>query len=269
MVAVDASPSSLAALEAAVEFAARFRAELLGLFIEDINLLRLAQLPFAQEVGLHSALRRRLDTGEVERQLRTQVVCVRRAFTELTERAQVRRSFRVVRGRVTEEILRAGEEADIVILGRSGWSVGRQHDLGSTARAVVSGASCLALVVEHGMRVQAPIVAVYDGAPAGQRALRLGARLGREHGGPFRVLILGDGMDRAEEMRDEAREVLREYDITVRYHLLTESNVAKIVDIISEEPGGTLLVPARGMVLHDEAFQELVDELNIPVLVVR
>jgi nucleotide-binding universal stress UspA family protein len=242
---------------------------LLGLFIEDINLLRLARLPFAQEVGLHTALRRRLDTSEMERQLRTQAVCVRRAFAQLTERAQVRRSFRVVRGAVTEEILRAGEEADIVILGRSGWSVGRRSNLGSTARAVVSGASCLALVLEHGMRVTSPIAVVYDGAPAGQRALRLGVRLVKEHGGPLWVLVLGDGLDKAEEMQDEARDVLREYDVAVRYHLLTESSVPKIVHIIHGEPGGTLLVPARGTVLRDEAFQELVDALSVPVLVVR
>ena len=54
LVAVDASHHSIAALEAAVELATRFQAELLGLYVEDINLLRLAQLPFGREVGTFS-----------------------------------------------------------------------------------------------------------------------------------------------------------------------------------------------------------------------
>jgi nucleotide-binding universal stress UspA family protein len=205
----------------------------------------------------------------MERQLRTHVVRVRQAFVELTERALVRRSFRVVRGSVTEEILRAGEEADLIILGRSGWSVGRGRELGSTARAVVSHASRLTLLMERGMHIDSPITVVCDGGPAGQRALRLGARLVKEQGGLLRVLILGDGMDRAEGMCDEARRVLREYDVTVRYHLLTESTVPMVVDIIAEEPVGILLVPARGAILQDEALEELVDQLRRPVLVVR
>ncbi|MBK7177644.1 MAG: universal stress protein [Chloroflexi bacterium] len=50
LVALDASPHSLAALEAAIDLAERLDAELQGLFVEDINLLRLAQLPFAREL---------------------------------------------------------------------------------------------------------------------------------------------------------------------------------------------------------------------------
>ena len=40
LVALDASPASLSAMQNAVELAARLGAELIGLFVEDINLLR-------------------------------------------------------------------------------------------------------------------------------------------------------------------------------------------------------------------------------------
>ena len=45
LVAVDASPHSLAALDAALRLAADLEAEIIGLFVEDINLLRLAGMP--------------------------------------------------------------------------------------------------------------------------------------------------------------------------------------------------------------------------------
>jgi single-stranded-DNA-specific exonuclease len=54
-------------LEAAVALARGLDAELLGLFVEDLDLLRFAALPFAHEIGLASAVRRRLDPAALER----------------------------------------------------------------------------------------------------------------------------------------------------------------------------------------------------------
>ena len=51
VVGLDAGPRDRAALEAAAQLAARMQAELVGLFVEDIDLLHLAGLPFAREVG--------------------------------------------------------------------------------------------------------------------------------------------------------------------------------------------------------------------------
>ena len=42
LVALDASPHSQAALQAASELAAALKAELVGIFVEDVNLLHLA-----------------------------------------------------------------------------------------------------------------------------------------------------------------------------------------------------------------------------------
>ena len=115
LVAVDASHHSIAALEAAVELATRFQAELLGLYVEDINLLRLAQLPFAREVGTFSAGVRRLDVTEVERQIRVQTVRARRIFESRTGRTEVQWSFRVTRGSVTQEVVTAASDADLLV----------------------------------------------------------------------------------------------------------------------------------------------------------
>jgi K+-sensing histidine kinase KdpD len=47
LVALDASPDSLAALKTAADLARRMEAELMGLFVEDIELLRMADSPYA------------------------------------------------------------------------------------------------------------------------------------------------------------------------------------------------------------------------------
>ena len=65
------------------------QAELLGLFIEDAELLRFAALPFAVEVGLASAARRSLDLAAVERSLRAQAAELRLALATALEPAHV------------------------------------------------------------------------------------------------------------------------------------------------------------------------------------
>lgn len=120
LVAVDASPHSRAALEAAGELAARFDAELLGIFVEDLNLLRLAGLPFSEEMGLFSARRRRLRSGDLKRQLRIQARRAHETFSVVVERTHVSGEFHIVRGSVSHKILEASADADIVLFGENG-----------------------------------------------------------------------------------------------------------------------------------------------------
>lgn len=72
VVVFDTTPLGEAALEAAAGLAAALEAELAGLFVEDIDLVRMAQLPFAAELGLASAVLRRIEASDLERAFRLQ-----------------------------------------------------------------------------------------------------------------------------------------------------------------------------------------------------
>jgi nucleotide-binding universal stress UspA family protein len=269
LVALDASPHSLAALEAAVELAARFRAELLGLFVEDVNLLRLAELPFAREVGFFSATRRRLDTVEIERELRVRAKRVQRTFTVTLKRWEVRGAFRVTRGPIASELLAAASEADVLILGKAGWSLARRRRLGSTARAVLSEAPSSTLILQHGTRLGLPALVVYDGSPLAQKALATAASLVEGKDGPLTVLLLADGLDGARRLRDQADELLRGRGLEVRYRSLTETSIPKLTHLVQTEKIGTLILPARSSLLQAEALVTFLDEIDVPTLLVR
>jgi nucleotide-binding universal stress UspA family protein len=268
LVALDASPHSLAALDAAVELAARFEAQLEGLYVEDINLLRLAELPFAQEVGLFSARRRRLDLQELERQLRAQTVRIQRTFRGATAQAEITCTFRVSRGAVASEVVTAASGSDVVILGRSGWTLTPSRRLGSTVRQILHQAPGMALILQQGSRLSPPVLVVYDGSPLGHKALGAAVAL-LEAGDHLVVLLLTDGLARAEVLRQEAGEALRAYDLDLRYRVLSESNVPRLVRLIHAEQGGTLVLPARLALFEEEALLLLLDEVDIPVLLVR
>lgn len=177
VVALDASRYSLTALQAAAELAALMQAELQGVFVEDINLIRLCGLPFSHEIGAYSATRRRLDDQTVEREFRILAAQMRRAVAQAAVTAKVNWSFQVIRGAVTAEILAASESANLTTLGRVGRSLGKQ--LGSTAAGVMrQSRHPVFLLGEQGLVY--PLTVLYSGSEAAGRALDFALLLSRE-----------------------------------------------------------------------------------------
>lgn len=267
LVALDASPHSLSALEAAAELAASLRAELLGLFVEDINLLRLAELPFAREVGFFSGTLRRLDTQHVERQLHAQAGRARQALTTIAERAQVRWSFHVARGQIASQLLAAALDADLVILGKAGWS--GQRRLGSTARAVLSQVRGPALILQQGIRLGLPVLVLYDSSSTAQRALAAAIQLVRGKEGSVTILILADGPDAAQSLQTEVAAWLRERGLEARYRWLSKADVPRLCRVVQAEGGGVLVLHGDTPLLQDEALVALFNEVQCPVLLIR
>ena len=97
-IGLDSSPTSLRGLADAAEMAARLDAELVGLFVEDDNLMRLARLPQSFEIGMRSARSRNLDPEAIGRLFKQMAERARRAVKQAADREQVRSSFEVVRG---------------------------------------------------------------------------------------------------------------------------------------------------------------------------
>jgi len=269
LVGLDASRHSLAALEAAADLAARMEAELVGLFVEDINLLRLAELPFAREVGGFSATRRRLDSRQLERQLHVQAQRARRALEAQARRVQVHWSFKVTRGGVALELLSAASEADLVILGRAGHFASGTGHLGSTARGVVSGATCSALVMTQGRQLRLPVLVVFDGSPLAWKTLSVAAGLVREEDRHLAVFVLAEGMQEAQGLKRKLAKWLRERDLVARYRLLAKTSLGRLLESIEREGCGTLVLPAASVYLEGAELLTLLDELEIPVLLVR
>ncbi|HXZ51241.1 MAG TPA: universal stress protein [Burkholderiales bacterium] len=123
VVGIDPRPQDRVALEAAAQLAGRLQAELVGLFVEDIDLLRLAALPFAREIGFPSATARALDIEAMERSLRALADDIQRTMAAIAARAPVPWSFRVTRGALMRELRAAAAPGDIVVTGALGLSL--------------------------------------------------------------------------------------------------------------------------------------------------
>lgn len=266
LVAMDASPSSMAAMEAAVDLAAGMRAEVLGLFVEDANILRMAQLPIAQEVSHYTASVRRVRPERIERQLRAQAAGARRALAHEAVRRGVHWTFFIARGDISLELLAKAEGADLIIVGKSGWSGGRR--LGSTTRIVIRESNTLTLVVQHGVTVVRPVVAVFDGSEVGSRGLMAAQMLASHGGQPLNVLIAATHDQEARELQDRAAAELRGARTPVAFHRVWVSDSLQLARTI-ETFHCLLVLPADLRGLSGAPLIDFVDRIECPVLVVR
>ena len=107
------APGAAAAAPAVARLASETRAELLGLFIEDVALLRFAALPLAAEVGLASARPRALDLASVERDLRRQADSLREALAALLDPISHSWTFRVARASPADAVRAALAEGEV------------------------------------------------------------------------------------------------------------------------------------------------------------
>lgn len=100
LIAMDPSPPAVAACQAAASLAAALRAELVGMFIEDADLIASAQLPVTREVGATTGLPRRLSAADLDAQLRVAARRTREALELVAGAVSISATFRVARARV-------------------------------------------------------------------------------------------------------------------------------------------------------------------------
>jgi nucleotide-binding universal stress UspA family protein len=266
LVPLDASLHARTALEAAVEIAAELNAELLGLFVEDINLLRAAEFPFAREVSGLSCTLRPLELRQLEAQLRAQAAELHGALAAVAERKEIPYSFRVIRGSVGSELVKAMAEADLTIMGRLGRSLtGR---LGSTVRMIISQGRGLTLILQHGHRLIVPIMVVYDGSPSSRKALSASINLGRVTDGHLLIFVLAETRESAQELTEQVSRSLEPRGIVPDFHVLVNQPLSRLIHLVQGHGNGPLVLPAGKGMLSPENILTLVDRIQNPVLVV-
>ena len=264
LVALDASAHSHAALEAAASMAARLDAELLGLFVQDLQLLQLAQLPFAREVGLTSAGRRPIDPRSMEVSLKAQAQKAKSAFEAAAQRHGLQCSFRVTRGHVVSELVAASADVDLLALGTSGHMEIAGRRLGSTVRGIVTSASCSVLIEQRVKGAGAALLLLYEDSPSADRALARAGQLAAVRGGDLVIVLTGEAATR-DVLRARVEAGLRG---DVRAHVVVlDDGVEKLRALAARHRCGLLLIAHDSPLLAREP--EMLGDIGCPILLAR
>ena len=268
VVAIDGTPTSLAALEATAELASAWGAEVVGLFVEDMNLLRMASLPFAREVGSHSGAHRAINPGQFEREFRSQADRARNTLWYIAERYRLTASFQTARGSVNAELLKAMSEADMLSMGKGGQSVAASLGLGTNAKAIAERTSGVVLLLSHVAHVSGPPAVVYDASDNGDRALAAAVELARILGTAVMVLSPIEVELSKEEIEERARSKLTAPYPPLEFRRILVHNVMDLARNVRSSGANVAVVPTQSAYLPIEAIESLLSRFFGPVMLV-
>jgi nucleotide-binding universal stress UspA family protein len=267
LVALDASAHSRAALEEATALAAAMEAELLGLFVEDIDLVRIAGLPFARQVTYPSGAEERLSSERIERELKAQAELARKALAAAAAgRKHTRWSFRTVRGKVASEILAAASQADLVLLGKSGGSPARP--VGSTALALIATSPGAFLLVPQGTPQTGSIAVLFEGSSDSRRALDAAIRLAVAHQTGLLVLVPGHTPESCDALRESARQTVgsRVKEFRIRR---VQPAPGDLANALRAERSRLLVLPGGSALAQEAGIRLLLEITSSPLLLIR
>ena len=268
VVLADPRLASRSALEAAAELASRGDLELLGLFVEDEDLLRTARMPFAREVGATSATARPMDPEQLERTLRARAAEIRRLLNSLEGRLALRWSLKVARGRAVAEVLAVAGPDDLLVVQRTGGPSLRGGP-GATIRDLLREPRVSVMVLPETLaETTHPVVALFDDPEGGPRALEMAAHLARGNGQELTVVIPPVPAGEGGGLAQAAREWLDRHGVRAHLHQVSGPAAPALAELARRDRARALVISRGSPVLADAPGRHLLESLGTPMVVV-
>nr|WP_284709301.1 universal stress protein [Marinobacter sediminum] len=268
MVLIDGSRMSYAALEAAADIAGKRGADVLGVFVEELNLVRSAGYGFSREVGSASGISRPFDQEILEQRMRGVAERARAALARAVKHSGGRQALSIARGRVIDEVLALTGPEDLLVLGRAGWSSSSGSRLGSTARGLIRQSPGRVLLwCEHELLSKDRVVVfLNDHDEANHRAALAAAEISRYYHQPVTILLGADGKPAPERL--EA--IKRDLDILgagTRLRMVPDRDPGTVARVLREEGASQLVISRESTLLAEPGAEPFLAALSLPVTV--
>ena len=250
VIALESICENLRALEIAAEMAARIKAELHGIFIEDVNILSAAHLPFVRQVSLHTAAAPSFEPADVEAQFRAMAMRARDCLQELASRMKVPWSFTIHRGD-RFSLVSGTERSDLLVVETATKPFARYMTLPTDWSEVSLRSERACLLLSASVSRQKGVLVVYDGSEAGERALAAAIVLNGSSGA-LTILALARGRDDG-----GLQQILRVAETSADLHRIERLNSAELLRMIAHVNCDLVIVPARLAAEHRSELNDL------------
>ena len=243
-VTLDACQVSSSTLEEAVQLAARMGAKLEGIFVEDIDLIQLAELPFLREVRSVSRSENAINLTRMEQELRVLARRAERLLGEHAARQNVSWSFRIWRGSIDTELLTADTDADVFALTRMGATWARP----ATTKAVS---------------------VVFTGTDASTRALETAMSLTTDPYKELNILLPAENEAEAMRLQELATRQLGDHAASADFILLKDGSLNDLLEVLVDSNSAVLIIERDNKLLRAQSLRRSLNNLNCPLLIVR
>ena len=203
VIALDACSVNERVIDIAAQFAADRQLELVGIFVEDDDLLRLSGLPFAREFSTISRTSRAINPPDIEQDYAHAAAQARRRLAQLAERLGLSWHFDIVRKNMEQALADLVQPSDVLVVDEK---TGRLTDWTATvSRKVARREICCATSVfvnrQSAVRTGA-ITALVDTAKGDGRYLEQIVQIAQSHGQPLHVILISDETNRETAWQD-------------------------------------------------------------------
>ena len=252
LVVLDPSGDSLALLETAVNLASQLQADLEALFVEDSDLLRVADLPYAFEVTLSSAEERKTSRQAMSRSMEAHAAHARSRLETAAGRARIQWSFRTVRGRRIETVFAEASGSDLLLVGHM-----RQ--------------SLFAAPRQRAAEPRHAVYSAYHGGIAADHALSVARELAERDGADLTVVLPETASpEESQRLARTVAEALSGSPLPVRFRRCRADDACLLAAVLSSAWADAVVLPVDHPVARDEKqFQIFLSRLPCPVILVH
>jgi hypothetical protein len=244
LLALDAASHNVDALQTAISLASQLQAELIGLFIEDMDLLRSANLPFASEIVAESGEERLITTDYIERALRAWSTQVQAQLTREARKANIKCTFRTVHNRRIETLLSETGESNLLIISHS------RHQLFTP------------------IRKSDVVYLLFDGSSEAHHGVAIASEMALK--GLQHVVLIDSCSGEVEYSAKKAADWLTRHGVHVLTQKLQGDPDKSLPPLLKKYPAALLLVPAHFPSQQaPDILVKLQNKLNCPVVIVR
>ena len=247
-ITLDAFEISAQAIEQAVQLAERMGAQLEGIFVEDIDLIQIAELPFLREVRTVSRSEDAISLGRMEQELRA---LARRAERLLSERAaqhNVACTFRIWRGSIDSDLLAADIEADVFALTRLGATLSR-------SKTIIVRPSTVSVL--------------FSGTETSTRALDTAIKLATDPSKEINILLVAENEAESVRLQQRALDQLAETQASARFVRLNDGSLSDLLEVIKDTHTAVLVIERDNELLQTPTLRQNLNTLDCPLLIVR
>jgi nucleotide-binding universal stress UspA family protein len=268
LVALDKSSHSLAALQAAIELARHYHAALKGVFVEDINVLNLAKMPFHQEVGEYTATIREISMDGLSREISVQSRWVTHFFQKSINQTDVNADFSVLRGNIHEMLNKESKACDLVVIGKSGTHpLGRRRH-GSTAKALIQHHLKPLLLIEENTQLGSPIILVYENSPIGKISLETARDL-MDPAETLMIFLNADDPDIFSKSNTELKQWAFEININISIESFKSPAISRVIGLVEGMKTGLFILPHNNDSPVINRFVFYLEKIRLPTLLIR
>lgn len=247
VITLDSARVDTAELESLMRLAHRLDADLEGVFVEDSDLFRLAEMTFLREFRPTSQRAERFQSARMQQELRVLARRAERELAEIAERRGVTWSFRTWRGSIERELLSA-VEADVLAMMR----------LGAVAFQPAR------------RRLPGMVSAFFDGSEEAARGLVTAADLAADNEDiSLQVLLARDPDSANGKLRQRAEAILSDYPGKVVYRHLEDDTVGGLLKVLHDSGSTALVMQRDNAMLRNTSLRQYLSGLRCPLFLVR